>query len=131
MNIQWTEVNEHDESKKTKKPSKIKRKLRDFGYWVDTHTDQILVLAPICIGGLTLIYRIVTPMVTKGVGGVTKNINLRKEQKMKELYCYDPSLGHYWRLNRKLTNVEWINIDKRRKTGERLSEILNDMKVLY
>lgn len=70
------------------------------------------------------------PVITKTVTGVTKHANLRKEQKIKELYCYDPSLGHYWKLNRKLSNSDWVKIDRRRQAGERMSDILNDMKVL-
>lgn len=48
----------------------------------------------------------------------------------KHLYCYDRSLGHYWKLRRELTNEEWLEIDKRKKNGERLSDILDDMRVL-
>ena len=49
---------------------------------------------------------------------------------MKDLYCYDRSLGHYWRLRRELSNKEWLEIDQRKKNGERLADILDEMKVL-
>ena len=61
---------------------------------------------------------------------VSKRINLRKQEVLKDLYCYDRSLGHYWRLRRELSNKEWLEIDQRKKNGERLSDILAEMKVL-
>lgn len=68
--------------------------------------------------------------VTKGVKAMNRSRNLKKEQDLKELYCYDRSLGHYWKLRRELTNAEWVEIDKRKKRGERLADILDELKVL-
>ena len=59
-----------------------------------------------------------------------KNVNLRKQEAVKVLYCYDRSLGHYWRLKRELSNREWLEIDRRKREGEKLAEILDSMKVL-
>lgn len=61
---------------------------------------------------------------------VNKHMNVKKEQKLKDLYCYDRSAGHYWRLRRKLTNSEWVEIDRRMNNGERLGIILEELKVL-
>lgn len=60
-----------------------------------------------------------------------KSKNLKKEERLKEEYCYDRSLGHYWKLRRPLTNDEWLEIDQRKRDGERLSDILAELKVLY
>lgn len=60
-----------------------------------------------------------------------KSKNLKKEEQLKEEYCYDRSLGHYWKLRRPLTNNEWLEIDQRKRDGERLSDILAELKVLY
>ena len=49
---------------------------------------------------------------------LSKHAALTKEQNLKDLYCYDRSLGHYWKLRRELTNEEWLEIDKRKKNGE-------------
>lgn len=68
--------------------------------------------------------------VTKAVRAVNRKANLKKEKDLKELYCYDRSLGHYWRLKRALTNAEWVEIDKRLHTGERLADILDELRVL-
>lgn len=74
---------------------------------------------PIVVGGIAA-----------GAKMLSKHAALAKEQDLKDLYCYDRSLGHYWKLRRELTNDEWLEIDKRKKEGERLSDILDDMKVL-
>ena len=60
-----------------------------------------------------------------------KSKNLKKKEQLKEEYCYDRSLGHYWKLRRPLTNNEWLEIDQRKRDGERLSDILAELKVLY
>ena len=60
-----------------------------------------------------------------------KSKNLKKEEQLKEEYCYDRSLGHYWKLRRPLTNDEWLEIDQRKRDGERLSDILAELTVLY
>ena len=68
--------------------------------------------------------------IAAGAKMLSKHAALAKEQNLKDLYCYDRSLGHYWKLRRELTNEEWLEIDKRKKNGERLSDILDDMRVL-
>lgn len=64
------------------------------------------------------------------VKNATKEHHLKQEQKLKENYVYDRRLGHYWELNRKLSSAEWVEIDKRRSNGERMSDILVDLNVL-
>ena len=59
-----------------------------------------------------------------------KHVNLNKQEAVKVLYCYDRSLGHYWKLRRELTNREWLEIDRRKRAGEKLADILDEMKVL-
>ena len=57
-------------------------------------------------------------------------IHNNKEKNLKDLYCYDRSLGHYWKLRRELTNSEWVKIDQRKQNGERLADILDELKAL-
>ena len=99
--------------------SKVDKSFRDGKYWVIDNKEMIIVLAPVAIG-------IVTPIVKS----VNKHITLGKAKDLKELYCYDRSLGHYWSLKRELTNNEWITIDRRKKCGEHLADILESMRVL-
>ena len=107
------------ESRKRAIKEKIQTKLQNGKEWVMRNKETVITLTPVIIGGVTTI--------TKVVG---KRLNLRKQEDLKDLYCYDRSLGHYWRLRRELTNKEWLEIDKRKKNGERLSDILSEMKVL-
>jgi hypothetical protein len=66
----------------------------------------------------------------KSIRFAAKRSNLRKQENIKNLYCYDNRLGHYWALRRELTNDEWLKIDQRKRNGERLGDILWEMKVL-
>lgn len=98
---------------------KAKFKFQDGKEWVIRNKETIITLTPIVVGGVATIVKV-----------VGKNINLRKEESVKNLYCYDRSLGHYWALRRELSNKEWIEIDKRKRNGERLSDILAELRVL-
>ena len=75
----------------------------------------------------------VTPAIV-AITGAVKTVNRRAiaqtEKESKENYCYDRSLGHYWELKRKLSNSEWLEINRRKDCGEKLADILADMKVL-
>lgn len=97
----------------------VKESARDAGRWFKDNKETILVFGPLIIG-----------LTTATVKAVGKHINLHKEENVKNLYCYDRSLGHYWALRRELSNKEWLEIDARKKKGERLSDILAELKVL-
>lgn len=107
------------EIKKKELKDKVTAKVYEARDWVVANKNAIITLTPVVIGGVTT--------VTKVIG---KHVNLRKEEELKDLYCYDRSLGHYWRLRRELTNKEWLEIDQRKKNGERLADILSELKVL-
>lgn len=107
------------ESKRRAFKDKINMKIQNGKEWIARNKEAVITLTPVIIGGVTT--------VTKVIG---KRINLRKQETLKDLYCYDRSLGHYWRLRRKLTNKEWLEIHQRKKNGERLSDILEQIKVL-
>lgn len=107
------------EKRKREFKRKIDRKLQKGKEWFFRNKEIIFTLTPVIITGITTI--------TKVVG---KRVNLHKQETLKDLYCYDRSLGHYWKLKRELSNKEWLEIDKRKKNGERLSDILAELKVL-
>lgn len=107
-----------DQNKTTFK-ERLKVKAQNGKEWVVNNKEIVIALTPFIFGSLTTI--------TKVVG---KQIKLGKEKELKELYCYDRSLGHYWRLKRDLSNREWVEIDNRKSNGERLADILSEMKVL-
>lgn len=107
------------ELKRRERKEKFERKVQQFGEWIDKNKEMLIVFIPIAIKGVTTVCKV-----------VSKTSNLRKEEQLKDLYCYDRSLGHYWRLRRELTNKKWLEIDKRKKNGERLADILEEMRVL-
>lgn len=107
------------ESKRRAFKEKMTTKIQNGKEWAVRNKQAVITLTPVIVGGITAM--------TKVVG---KRINLRKQENLKDLYCYDRSLGHYWKLRRELTNKEWLEIDQRKKDGERLSDILEQMKVL-
>ena len=98
---------------------RIKLKLKDGKDWVIDNKEIVVTVTPVVIGGIAKITKM-----------ANKHISINGTKKLKELYCYDRSLGHYWSLRRKLTNKEWVEIDKRKNNGERLSDILAELKVL-
>lgn len=121
--MEFVVVPDREESKFRRFKREVKAKLHNGWVWVVDNKELVtVILLPVAIGGLKL------------VATVTKNtmrrINLNKEEAIKNLYVYDPSLGKYWRLKRELSNKEWLKIDQRRSKGERLSTILDDLGVL-
>jgi hypothetical protein len=111
------------ETKTETKTEKFKRQVKEELWkakdFVIRNKETILLAAPVVVGVVTV--------VVKTVG---KNVNLRKEERIKNQYCYDRSLGHYWALRRNLSNQEWTEIDRRKTSGERLADILSELKVL-
>ncbi len=112
-----------DELERARKKAQVREWFQDKKMkaedWCYTHRYQIITYGPMVVGGIAA-----------GVKMLSKHAALAKEQDLKELYCYDRSLGHYWKLHRELTNDEWLEIDKRKQKGDRLSDILDDMNVL-
>ena len=106
-----------DEMKKA-----IKKKVEGAMRWTVENADLIAFVSPFIIYG--------TKALISGARNYHRTVNLNKEKQLKELYCYDRSLGHYWELRRKLTNREWIDINKRMREGKKLGEILQELKVL-
>lgn len=94
-------------------------KWRETKRWVSDNKEILAVVVPAVIGGAATIAKV-----------AGRHHNLQKQEAMKNLYCYDRSLGHYWALRRELSNREWLEIDRRKKNGERLSDILKELNVL-
>lgn len=99
--------------------SKVKGKVSEGIHWVKENPQVLAALIPVVTKGSIFL-----------VKTISKNVTLNKQKNLKELYCYDRSLGHYWKLKRELSNQEWVEIDKRKKAGERLVDILESLKVL-
>lgn len=98
-------------------------KVKDFGKktakFIWDNKEIIIVATPVVLS-------VVTPIVKS----VTKHNNLLKEEDLKNLYYYDRSQGHYWKLRRELSGREFVDIAHRRQAGEKLVDILDDLRVL-
>lgn len=118
--IDVTELNEAGKKAKFREfKENLKQKANNVRWWIYDNKEMIMILGPGAIAGVATI--------VKTIG---RHVNLRKEENLKDMYCYDRSLGHYWQLRRELTNKEWLEIDTRKKNGERLADILEELKVL-
>lgn len=103
-----------------------KTKLHDagqrFSKWTVDHVQEIVIWST--IGGTA------AGLAAKGIHDVVKTNQISKQEKLQNEYCYDRSLGHYWALKRTPSNQEWVEIDRRKRNGERLADILSDMRLL-
>lgn len=107
------------ERRKREFKEKLNYRIQNAKSWIVRNKDLVIYFTPIIITGVTTVVKV-----------VGRYINHNKEESIKNLYCYDRSLGHYWRLRRELSNREWLEIDSRKKNGERLADILSELKVL-
>lgn len=108
--------------KKADRRAWVYEKVNKAKWFVEDHKAQIAAVAaatPVVVGTIMQIARM-----------VSQQDRLKKAKDLKELYCYDRSLGHYWKLRRELTNDEWLAIDARKRSGERLANILKELNVL-
>lgn len=96
-----------------------KNRVTDARCFWDDNKKEIMTLAPVVIGGFTVLVRV-----------VSKHAAIGREQRLKDLHIWDPKGGYYWVINRKLSNGERLEIERRRKTGEAMGDILASMKVL-
>lgn len=108
--------------KKADRRAWVYEKVTKAKWFVEDHKAQMAAVAaatPVVVGTIMQIARM-----------VSQQDRLKKAKDLKELYCYDRSLGHYWKLRRELTNDEWLAIDARKRSGERLADILKELNVL-
>lgn len=98
------------------KVEEMKDKVKDF---VMDHPTEALALATTLIGSAVGLAR-----------RADRKKDLREQQRLREEYIYDRSLGSYWKTRRKLSNSEKLEIERRRRQGESLGEILRSMRLL-
>lgn len=67
---------------------------------------------------------------TKLVKGAIRTHNLNQEAYNKERYVYDHSLGAYLKTNRRLTNNDIVEINRRMAEGKKKAEVLAEMGLL-
>jgi len=107
------------EVKRAEKREKWRGRFQKVQEWWDDNKQYVIVGAPVAAG-----------LLGKGIQVLGKRHNLKLEERNKDLRCYDASLGHYWELKRKLTNDDWVKINRRKNNGEALGDILTELRVL-
>ena len=107
---------------KEQKKEQFRQKIASAENWLCENSGTILALTPIAVT--------VTRSVTRLVNSVGYRIERKEERNRRSYSCYDRSAGHYWELKRKLRNSDWSIINERKAKGEKLGDILKDMKVL-
>jgi len=106
-------------AKAEEKAKVAKEGVKEFVEWVKENPGYGI---PLVLTGLG---------VAKGVFNTgRKAIDTGMELRKRDRQYYDPSLGMYLDLKKKLTKGQLIELDARRKKGESIIGILNDMNVL-
>lgn len=109
--------------KRAQMKKKCKENFQKVIRWCIDNKEIVILLAP---AGFSLL-----SVVIKTISKVTvTSMRAHAEKTTKDLYCYDRSLGHYWKLKRELKSSEWVQVNRRKANGEKLGDILDSMKVL-
>ena len=108
-----------DDSMKAKAKAWIHNRRVDLKCAMDEHPVETLAFGTAAI-------------TTFGVGlkAILRNVNLRKEERLKDLRVWDPVLGIYWGLRKKMSQNQQLEFESRRKAGETCGSILQSMKLL-
>lgn len=115
------------ETKREKLKRKTSEKAKNAMRWINQNKEMIVVLAPVAASSAALLGKWVIKPIWKGT---VVRANLRRQEHIKTGFIYDPSLGAYYELSRKLSNQQKIELDQRRQAGERIGNILREMNVL-
>ena len=115
------------ETKWEKLKRKTSEKAKNAMRWINQNKEMIVVLAPVAASSAALLGKWVIKPIWKGT---VVRTNLRRQEHIKTRFIYDPSLGAYYELSRKLSNQQKIELDQRRQAGERIGNILREMNVL-
>lgn len=98
---------------------RAKDKFENVKGWCYLHQEDLMIYIPVGIAAVAGVTKF-----------CTKQHRLNQERKLKDLYIYDRSMGRYVELRRKLNQKDLLTISNRRKNGERLTDILIDLKLV-
>lgn len=95
------------------------RKKDELSVWIGENKEMLKIAAPVIIGGGLELVKV-----------LVKRSNVSREEALKKNFIYDRSNGHYYELKRQPKNRQWIEIDRRKEGGEKVGDILQDMRLL-
>lgn len=89
--------------------------------WCSENKEVIIALAPTMIAGSIELIKI-----------AVKGSYVKEEKRLKDMYIYDRTSGHYYELCRKPTNKEWLAFEeiRFRNLNARTGEILKQMGLI-
>lgn len=85
----------------------------------NNHKQEILVFGP---GAIALTQKLIRE--------VNRGRRIKEDKHHREKTVYNRSCGSYIELRRKLTANEQLELDRRKRNGESIAEILSDMGVM-
>lgn len=110
------------EQKKRERKEWVDEKLNKSAKWVKENKETLAVVIPAVGIGMKGGAKIIK--------GVVKHNNLKMEQRLKEKFIYDRSLGKYLELKKPLSNNQMKTILERKENGEKLANVLQNMNLL-
>lgn len=122
MAIIYDTVKVEDKECKRNWKEKLSDGLRTTADFIRDNKEMIVLLIPVATSAASCVTNVAKGLVRLGVA--------KNERKVTDRRCYDPSEGHYWTLKRALTNEDWLKVSQRQARGERLGDILADMRLL-
>ena len=96
----------------------VKRKWNDTKQWCSENKQLLIVLVP---AGLAA--------ANKALKTVDRMQERKYDYKERYLQVWDPATRQHVKLRRELTPAEQLELSQRNQDGERLTDILHDMKV--
>ncbi len=110
------------EKRKRERKERVTNGVNKIANWCDKNKETLAIALPVLGAGIT--------GTTKIVKSISRNAALKQEKKLKERFVYDRSLGKYLELKKPLNNHQLKTILERKDNGEKLSTILQSMKLL-
>ena len=96
-----------------------KEKLNEAWQFCKNHPAESFALATTAAGGLFGLAK-----------RADRNRAIKQEQDLKDRYVWDASLGQWWTMRRKPTTGQKLEIERRKKNGESMGDILSSMRLL-
>lgn len=97
---------------------KAKETAKKAATWAVDHKDEVTALV------------ITAVTVCAGIKKVAGKTAIEVERERISHTYYDPSTGLHWQLRRPMTNRERIELSQRKRDGELIEDILDDMRIL-
>ena len=114
------------DKRREERKKKFESKCKDFECWIANNPQLASVLIP---GAIVLGGGLIKGATSLGKAAI-QNSTARQQNRVDDRKLYDPSSGFYWNLKRELNTSQKLELERRRKEGDSMGEILEDMRVL-